>query len=120
MLLGVGHVENDSDNYVQVTIDAGVITSHFCSLGYVCEMLCELTLNKRIPIISPTTTLKNDLVAFCPGGRLSGILLKVRRCQFKSSCFDYAREHSSMVRALDQGTGYIIFIAVVMMTSLTF
>jgi len=34
MLLGAGHVENDSDNYVQVTVDAGVITSHFCSLGY--------------------------------------------------------------------------------------
>ena len=58
--LSAGHVENDSDNYAEVTINAGVITSHFCSQGYACEMLCELTLNERIPLISPTATLRGS------------------------------------------------------------
>ena len=58
--LGAGHVENDSDNYVQVTVDADVITNHFCSLEYACEMLSELTLNERIPLISPTATLRGS------------------------------------------------------------
>ena len=38
--LGSGQVEQNSDNYVQVVVDAGAITNHFCS-----------------PVISPTMSL---------------------------------------------------------------
>jgi len=63
--LGAGQVEHDSDNYFQVVVDAGAITSHFCS-----------------PLISPTMSLSWSRATV-----LRRLWSSHRRCQRKyESC----------------------------------
>ena len=46
-----GHMELDSDNYVEVSVDVGVVMSHLFSPASACGMLCELTLNKTATLL---------------------------------------------------------------------
>ena len=47
-LPGAGHVERESNNYVEVIVDVGVVTSHLFSPVSARGVLCELTMKQRL------------------------------------------------------------------------